>query len=260
MAGVLSCINLSHACCCGGRGAWGGRRNRAEEESFGWPSIVSLDLEVSDLFGSQRSRTASPHNLRTPTPCPCTSLWGKWDFSQIDVELWMGPTQRRGHPGSLGGCLGLGKIGRSSFSGIRLPQEVAPFLRCCPPREMRAPPGRCPPRPTLSQSKRCAVSSCARLWCPRGRPVLRPTCELHAVRCLGCVFLGVFQPNRVRKVANMSLFWSAGLLYTRGWGLRPGGVLVGSLTCCRSYSCGGGSVPCLVVGRWALLSRVEYLC
>ena len=30
---------------------------------------------------------------------------------------------------------------------------------------------------------------------------------------------------------------------TRGWGLRPGGVLVGSLTCCRSYSCGGGRAP-----------------
>jgi hypothetical protein len=46
---------------------------------------------------------------------------------------------------------------------------------------------------------------------------------------------------------------------TRGWGLRPGGVLVGSLTCCRSYSCGGGSVPCLAVCRWALLVGVSLL-
>ena len=38
---------------------------------------------------------------------------------------------------------------------------------------------------------------------------------------------GVFQPNRVRKVENMTLFFGAGLLYTtRGWGLRPGGVLL----------------------------------
>ena len=103
---------------------------------------------------------------------------------------------------------------------------TAPFLRGCPPREMRAPPGRCPPCPTLSQSKRCAVSSCTRLWRPRGRPVFRPTCALHAVRCLGSLFLGVFLPNRVRNIENMSLFFGAGLLYTRGWGLRPGGVLL----------------------------------
>ena len=70
---------------------------------------------------------------------------------------------------------------------------------------------------------------------------------------------GVFLPNRVRNIENMTLFFGPGLLYTRGWGLRPGGVLVGSLTCCRSYSCGGGSVPCLAVCRWALLVGVSLL-
>jgi hypothetical protein len=137
---------------------------------------------------------------------------------------------------------------------------LALFFAAVCPGKCGVPPGRCPPCPTLSQSKRCAASSCTWLCRPRGRLVFRPICGVHAVRCLGCVFLGVFLPNRVRKVENMSLFFGPGLLYTtRGWGLRPGGVLVGSLTCCRSYSCGGGSVPCLAVCRWALLVGVSLL-
>jgi len=159
-------------------------------------------------------------------------------------------------------CTALGFLENGASARV-----VGPFLRGCPPREMRGPPAGCTPWPTLPHGKRCAVLSCTRLCRPRGRLVFRPICGVHAVRCLGCVFLGVFWGNRVRNIENMSLFWSAGLLYTRGWGLRPGGVLVGSLTCCRSYSCGGGSVPCLVVVAghhccqgWSIFARKEGLC
>ena len=91
---------------------------------------------------------------------------------------------------------------------------VSLFFAAVCPGKCGVPPARCPPCPTLSQSKRCAVSSCTRLCRPRGRPAFRPICGVHAVRCLGCVFLGVFSPNRVRNIENMSLFFGPGLLYT----------------------------------------------
>ena len=168
-----------------GAGGGIGRKRR-----IGWPSIVSLGLEVSDLFGSQRSRTASPHNLRTPTPCPCTSLWGKWDFAKLASRKLVGPPPCPGQGPC--GCGSLGPVGFQRIlreNGLRA-RVGLPFLRGCPPRDMRAPPGRCPPCPTLSQSKRRAASSCTRLCRPRGRPAARPTCGVHAVRCLGSLFLG----------------------------------------------------------------------
>ena len=147
-------------------------------------------IEVSDLFGSQRSQTASPHNLRTPTPCPCTSRWGKGSFSKFDDRLEVGPGGLGGQGPSPWRCPVRAKSDRDSMRKSVLNAGWPLFLRGCPPREMRAPPGRCPPCPTLSQSKRCVVSSCTRLWRPRGRPAARPTCGVHAVRCLGSLFLG----------------------------------------------------------------------
>ena len=200
--------------------------------------------------------TLPPPNLPTASPRPLYLTVGEVMFRKT------GQSKMGGTPGSV--CAGSLRAGlcRPGFELIKnifhKPPKfglTAPFLRGCPPREMRGPPAGCTPWPTLPHGKRCAVSSCTRLCGPRGRPVFRPPCELHAVRCLGCVFLGVFWGNRVRNIENMSLFFGPGLLYTRGWGLRPGGALVGSLTCCRSYSCCFGSVLLVAGHCW-----LEYLC
>ena len=197
-----------------------------------------------------------PHLAHVSTRAP---QCGKWPFSQIDVELLTGPTQWPGHTGSLGGSVGLGTTalgfpenGAAAHIGGRFPLG-------CPPRERGAPPRHSVPRPTPPRSETCACSPSTQRRHPRRCPAWGLTCRNLGVRFLGWCSGGDFPPNRVRKVANMSLFWGSGLLYTRGWGLRPGGVLVGSLTCCRSYSCGGGSVPCLAVCRWALLVGVSLL-
>ena len=63
LAGVLSCINLSHACCGGGRGAWGGRRNRAEEENR-----LALDCEPGPGGFRFIWKPAQPHCLPTQPP------------------------------------------------------------------------------------------------------------------------------------------------------------------------------------------------
>ena len=67
---------------------------------------------------------------------------------------------------------------------------VSLFFAAVCPGKAGVPPARCPPCPTLPQSKRCAATSCTWLCRPRGRPVFRPTCGVHAVRCLGSLFLG----------------------------------------------------------------------
>jgi hypothetical protein len=249
-----------HAVVGGGEHGAGGGIGR--KRRIGWPSIVSLGPGGFKFIWKPAQPTLPGHNLSTATPRPCYLTVGKRGFRKT------GKSKVGGTPGSVwAGSLRAGfcGFGCEVFEQIfHKPPTFGLTARFCAavcPGKCGVPPARCPPCHTLSQSERCAVSSCTRLCGPRGRPVFRPICGVHAVRCLGCVFSGVFQPNRVRNIENMSLFFGPGLLYTtRGWGLRPGGVLVGSLTCCRSYSCGGGSVSCLVVGRWALLSRVEYLC
>ena len=142
--------------------------------------------------------------------------------------------------------------------------QIGPFFcaavrpgKCAPPLDAAplAPPCRRVKDARYRPAHGCVVRGVVPL---RGPPV-----EFTRSGAWGPCFWGkqgVFQPNRVRNIENMTLFFGPGLLYTtRGWGLRPGGVLVGSLTCCRSYSCGGGSVSCLAVCRWALLVGVSLL-
>jgi hypothetical protein len=170
-----------------GAGGGIGRKRR-----IGWPSIVSLGLDRGFRFiwkpaQSNCLPTQPPHSYALPLYLTV----GKMGFRKT------GQSKIGGTPGSV--CAGSLRAGlcRPGFELIKnifhKPPKfglTAPFLRGCPPREMRAPPGRCPPCPTLSQSKRCVVSSCTRLWRPRGRPAARPTCGVHAVRCLGSLFLG----------------------------------------------------------------------
>ena len=190
LAGVLSCINLSHACCGGGRGAWGGRRNRAEEENR-----LALDCEPGacqwrfQIYLEASAVRLPPHitsALLRPAPVPHCGENGispNWP-----VESWWDPRHVPGRV--LADGVPWVRLDSSGFCGKTGSGRgwVSVFFAAVCPGKCGVPPGRCPPCPTLSQSKRCAVSSCTRLRRPRGRLVFRPICGVHAVRCLGCVF------------------------------------------------------------------------
>jgi hypothetical protein len=93
-----------HAVAGGGEHGAGGGIGR--KRRIGWPSIVSLGLEVSNLFGSQRSPHCLPTTSALPRPAPVTSLWGKGDFAKLASPKWVGP------PGVCGqGPCGLGSVG-----------------------------------------------------------------------------------------------------------------------------------------------------
>lgn len=175
-----------------------------------WRAKIHPPSTLRTLFGRQRAVT-HPHLAHVPTRAP---QCGKWPFSQIDVELLTGPTQWPGHTGSLGGSVGLGTTALGFPENGAAACIVGQFPLGCPPRERGDPPRHSVPRPTPPRSETCACSPSTQLRHPRRCPAWGLTCRNLGVRFLGWCSGGDFQPNRVRKVANMSLFWGSGLLYT----------------------------------------------